>query len=476
MNSLSRRGFVQTIAATAASFALRPAEADAPGNWRAGFTTPPEHFGGALSRAFGRLPTGLKGVLYRVGPAQFERAGERLGHWFDGDGMIQSLRIGENGVEHCGRFVDTDKRRAEVSAGRFLYSGYGFAPSGRVPFSHADQLNAANTNILPMGEELWALWEGGSPWRVDADTLKTLGRQRFPGDLDGLVFSAHPKVESGGDIWNFGGFGSRCVIWRLAVDGTVKRAAPLTMPASTLMHDFAVTANYIILLAPPLVEVKRPASSLIDRYDWRPDLPLLAIVIDKNDLTVLRTHELPARFLYHIGNAWEDRSGVIRIDACLARDASFATGAARDLPQGRFSEPPYTHPTLLTLHPDGRAVMEAVDALGEFPRVDLRRVGARTRYTWTVLPRGLARWDWERGREQRFDYGAQYWAEEPVFVPAGPEGPEDRGWIVATRLDMAAAKTELLVFDARDISDGPLTQYTCDYAIPLGFHGAFVKS
>ncbi len=476
MKDLTRRGFARAALAAGAALAVRPANAGPPDNWRAGFTTPAEDLGGSLTRVSGHLPAGLKGVLYRAGPAQFERHGERLGHWFDGDGMVQSLRIGAGGVEHRGRFVDTDKRRAEAAAGRFLYGGYGFAPKEPMPFSHADQINAANTSVLPMGRELWALWEGGSPWRLEAATLETLARQRFAGDLDGLPFSAHPKVEPSGDIWNFGGFGSRYIIWHLSADGAVRRAAPLQLPVSTLMHDFAVTENHIVMLAPPLVETSRPAASLVDRYDWRPDLPLRAFVIDKNDLSVRSTYELPARFLFHIGNAWEDRSGAVRIDACLADDASFAFGVARDLPQGRFREPPYTRPTLITLQRDGRADMAGVDAVSEFPRVDPRRVGQRSRYTWTVLPHGLARWDWERGREQRFNYGERFWAEEPLFVPARPGGREDHGWIVATRLDLVAGKTELLIFDARDISDGPLARYACDYAIPLGFHGAFVAA
>jgi hypothetical protein len=35
-----------------------------------------------------------------------------------------------------------------------------------------------------------------------------------------------------------------------------------------------------------MIEVARPARSLIDRYDWRPDQPLLAIIVSKDDFTV----------------------------------------------------------------------------------------------------------------------------------------------------------------------------------------------
>lgn len=475
MDALTRRGFAQAALAASIALAARDAYGEEPRNWLSGFTTPPEHFGGALTRIHGRLPPGLSGVLYRAGPAQFERAGERLGHWFDGDGMVQAFHIGDGTVTHRGRFVATDKRRLESAAGRFLYAGYGFAPRAPAPFSHPDDLNAANTNILPVGDEVWALWEGGSPWRVDGETLETVGRARFDGELDGLIFSAHPKRDPNGDIWNFGGFGNRCVIWRLNASGVPQTVRPVELPASTLMHDFAITANHIVLLAPPLVETPRAATSLIDRFDWRGERPLLAIVLDKNDLSIKRVHELPGRFLYHIGNAWEDASGIIRIDACLAQDHRFAIDTARQLPRGVYREPPYAEPTLITLRADGRGELAGVGAMGEFPRVDPRRVGARHRFTWSVLAHGHARWDWDGGRAQVFDHGARYWPEEPIFVPDARSAREDDGWVLATRLDMSAGRTELLVFDARRLDAGPIALYACPYAVPLGFHGAFVS-
>lgn len=475
MDQISRRDFGLGMMAFGTALASSKAHAkSAPRNWMAGFSTPSDPLSGVLQRQFGRVPAGLAGRLYRAGPAQFERAGERLGHWFDGDGMVQAFAIAHDGIRHHGRFVATDKRKAEEQAGRFLYPGYGFAPNAAIPFSHPDQMNAANTNILAIGDEVWALWEGGSPWRVDADSLETIGRHGFPGDLDGLVFSAHPKRQPNGEIWNFGGLGARCVVWSLDSNGAVRSARPVTLPRSTLMHDFAVTERHIILLAPPLLETQRPASSLIDRFTWQGSEPLIVYVLRKSDLTVARTHELPPRFLYHVGNAWEDGQGNIRVDACLANDAAFATGAGRDLPQGRYTQPPYAEPTMITLFGDGRSQFEGVGPVGEFPRVNGAHVAKRHRYTWTVLPHGIARWDWETGRHQTFEYGSAYWPEEPIYVAKPDSRKEDDGWIVTTRLDMERGRTELLIFDAREISDGPLAAFACHYPVPLGFHGDFV--
>ena len=41
-----------------------------------------------LSVKSGKIPEGLRGTLYRNGPARLERGGMNAGHWFDGDGAF----------------------------------------------------------------------------------------------------------------------------------------------------------------------------------------------------------------------------------------------------------------------------------------------------------------------------------------------------------------------------------------------------
>ncbi len=472
MADFTRRD-IGAIAFGAAVTAAFPAAGEEPANWRIGFETPPAELDGELTLVSGRLPADLEGAFYRIGPAQFERAGERLGHWFDGDGMVQRFAIDGGRVRHRGRFVATDKRRMEEEAGRFLYSGYGFAPQNGVAFRRPDEINAANTNVVAVGGDIWALWEGGSPWRVDVESLDTIGRKTFAGPFDGLPFSAHPKKGPDGDLWNFGMIGPRCVIWRIGADGALKSAAPFDLPAPGLMHDFTVTHRHIVFFLPPLL-LTGGGRSLVDNYAWRPDEPLRILVLDKSDLSISRRYELPARFMFHFGNAWEDAAGVIRVDASIYDDAQFATSSARDLPQGRYVGAVTARPALFALHPDGRAQMEPLDSVGEFPRIDPRRVGGEHRFTYGVITSGVARWDWRRGRRTAHVYGPDHWAEEPVFAPKPHRTRESDGWVLATALNMQAKRTELAVFDAGHLEDGPIALLACPYVLPLGFHGAFV--
>ena len=472
MTLFTRREFGGLLLSTAAVAAM-PAWAAEPYKWQLGFTTPPPELDSELKLVSGRLPLDLHGVLYRNGPAQFDRAGVRLGHWFDGDGMIQRFVIGDGQVRHRGRFVATDKRRAEQKANRFLYSGYGFSPPDPAPIRRPDDINTANTHVLKVGNEVWALWEGGSPWRLDAASLDTIGRKSFAGAFDGAPFSAHPKQGLDGDIWNFGVFGKRGVIWQLAHDGQLLKATPIELPAPSLMHDFAVTQRHIILLLPPLLWSGGAGNTLIDQYTWQPEKPLEILVMNKDDISQQRMYEMPARFLFHIGNAWEDSQGVIRLDAFFMEDSQFATQTARDLPNGRYIDAPNARPTLVTLYSNGHSSMEVHQGTGEFPRTNPRLVGMEHRYTYGVTGSGIACWDWHNGRQSTYVYGPDYWAEEPVFVPRSHQSGENDGWIVTTTLNTRTGKTELAVFDAQFISGGPIALFECPYALPLGFHGMF---
>jgi all-trans-8'-apo-beta-carotenal 15,15'-oxygenase len=50
---------------------------------------------------------------------------------------------------------------------------------------------------------------------------------------------------------------------------------------------------------------------------------------------------------------------------------------------------------------------------------------------------------------------------------------EAEGWLVGTTLDTNTKRTQLHLFDARNLADGPVAVATLPYALPLGLHGSF---
>jgi carotenoid cleavage dioxygenase len=345
--------------------------------------------------------------------------------------------------------------------------------------------------VLPLQGEVLALWEGGSATRIDARTLDTLGPKTWRADLAGMPFSAHPKVDPDGTIWNFGvGSGQGLLaLYEIAPEGRLRRAAAVPVPDLPMVHDFAVTERHLVFLMPPLVydsqgKQRAAGGSFLDAHVWRPELGMRALVIDKKDWDKRQWLTLPAGFLFHVGNAWEeDTPGGTRIHIDYARseDARSIFTSNREVMRGRLVRSAEARLTVATLDlGTGRATQNVLELDAEFPRIDPRRVGLRHRSvvhaTQQVQGRpgfgAIARTDVETGRSQRFVYGPQAMVEEHVFVPDGRRA----GWILGTVLDLARRKTVLSCFAADQLGAGPVAQAILPRALPLGLHGAFVPA
>ena len=442
----------------------------------------------------GRLPDALRGTLYRNGPARHEIGDFRYRHWFDGDGMVHGWRLGDDGVTHRARMVQTSKYLAERDAGRPLFPGFGTAvPDGRRATS-PDAVNVANISVLPRGDELWALWEAGSPWRLDPETLETRGVQTFSAQTRGLPFSAHPRVAPDGTVWNFGyaSGARRLVFWRIDPDGRVGRVTTLPVDATGMPHDFVVTERHLVLLIPPLHFDREAAAAgtFLDAHVWRPELPTRVLVMELADLETHFWTELPAQWVFHYGNAFEDADGVIRFDGASAADPAMMYGSFRAVMRGEEMDPtePDARPVLFRIDTRTRTASQqylAEDGLhSEFPAVDPRVATRRHRWITTLTARAgdravhgsqttVSRLDLDSGRLSGYRYPDEEIPEEHLFVPDPARSDEHAGWLVGTSLDWRARRTHLNVFRADAVADGPVARATLPELLPLGLHGRF---
>lgn len=437
----------------------------------------------ALRRVHGKAPRGLAGTLFRNGPAKFRRPGGDAGHWFDGDGLIRSFRIGENGqASLAARFVDTFKRRQDEAAGMMVSGGFGTKAKAGARVASADDTNCANTALLPLGGELLALWEAGSPYAVDPVTLETRGLKTFREDLAHMPFLAHPRVEASGRVWNLGLAGKHAFVWTLDAAGGVERTAMIKLPRASYIHDFTATDRHLVILLQPWIQ-DRQTLPYKDSMTWRPELGTQVLVLDKDDLSQRRIFELPAFFCFHLGDAWAEADGTIRFDACIGENADFALEGGFDLIAHRQPKPSPTRLAFISLGADGKATMTPTALPAEFPKSDPRFAGkARRRTAINTIDgrgdvpflQGIAVSDWNTGKADVFDFGRHQVAEEMVFVPRPGGTAEMDGWLVGTSLNLKARATELHVFDAGRVSDGPVVTWRADVGLPIGFHGAFV--
>jgi carotenoid cleavage dioxygenase-like enzyme len=437
----------------------------------------------AMRLVRGRPPRDLAGSLYRNGPGKFHRPGGSVTHWFDGDGLVRAFRISEGKATLQARFVDTPKRRTDTAANAVVTPGFGTAARAGARVRHNDDVNAANISVMPVGDELWALWEAGSPIALDPADLSTRGPKTLRPDLVHAPFLAHPRPEPGGDIWNLGVSGTKAVVWRVGRGGALKSAEMIDLPMASYVHDFTATTRHLVLILQPWIQ-ERMVQPFADSFVWKPDLGTRVLVLEKADLSKRRVFELPTLFAFHYGAAWEETDGTIRFDGCFSRNADFATLNGRSLMQGTWTPEPAPILGLVTLHPDGRAGLAPTGQGAEFPRTDGRFAGGARR--WTIhatgddpnmpLFNGVATHDWTRGRSDSFRFGPGQLTEEAVFVARPGGSSELDGWLLMPSVNTRAKATELHVFDARRVADGPLCTWRADRALPVSLHGTFVRA
>lgn len=479
--------------------------------WRRAFDDVDGERDARLPLVEGRVPGGLRGVLYRNGPGRLAVGGVPYGHPFDGDGMIARFAIssderGEAVVDYRNRWVRTEEFLAEERAGRMLYRSFGTnLPGGlRRNLLKLHFKNAANTSVHLHGGQLLALWEGGVPHALDPVTLETRGRFDFDGRLRNaggplarrispeLPFSAHPRFD-GGAMWNFGtlyGPRNHLCLYR-SVDGAMAEPERVPLDELAFVHDHQMTASWrIFFLAPAVFDVARALVGLMS--------PAAAIRSTGKPTTILlvpragdprRTVKLTTRpgFVFHFAGAHEAPDGRLAVDAFRMERYPGVTDTV-GLPSLGGDDYPAPVLTRYHLDPARRTVDEEVlcEQPAELPSVHPSPAGGRHRYAWAVgaapdrrdpFFTALVKLDGETKRAVVRDCNPDL-PGEPLFVPAptsdGTPARDDQGWVLSIVYRSVEAVSELWILDAGDLST--VARLRLPHHLPPGFHTAWVPS
>ncbi|MBC3872599.1 carotenoid oxygenase family protein [Undibacterium flavidum] len=436
----------------------------------------------------GKLPSDLRGNFYRNGPGLFERGGQRYHHWFDGDGMVHAWRFTDQGVAHQARFVRTKKFVAEQQAGEFLVPAFGTAIKAKIPMRSADSMNAANTNVVQMGGRLLALWEGGSAHGLDAQNLQTQGVVTWAPELAGMPFSAHPKVEADGTLWNFGTMMGKLILYQFSPQGKLLKHHVMNGPNSAMVHDFVVSQKHLIFLFSPIalnIDKLKSGVSMVEAMEWQAQESTKVLIVEKADFSKSRLLELPALMVFHFGNAWEENN-VIHLDFVKSADmGNFQNWMPKIMRGEDVSSEPST-PAFLSIDLSRQRISmtERSENL-EFPRVDPRVVGQRNQFIYYPVAinktennalNGVMRLDRESGKTDSFDFGDRCRLEEHVVVPKSVASKEGEAWLVGVGFDIQRQTSFASVFDAQNLAAGPVALAHLPYWLPHCFHGNFYSS
>ncbi len=429
----------------------------------------------------GEIPKDVQGNFLRTGPNPYYVPDEDRYHIFDGDGMIHGVHIRDGKATYRNRFIDSAGLKEEREKGEWIYPGLNmfgdYIAKGEMP----GVKNTGNTAMVHHQGQLFAMMEGGTPYRISLPDLTTEGEHDFDGTLT-HNFTAHPKVDmKSGEMMTFG-YGMSPPYLTYSVVNTQGRAShttEITIPKPVMMHDCAITENYTIFPDLPLVFDLEKMMSGEGIVGWDPDNGCrIGIVPRVGDDNSIRWFEIEESFLFHVANAWEEGDEVV-FQACRSNRGGIVTSEGSDVRDqlGQLHEWRFNMKT-------GEVLSKALDRefFCDFPRINDDLVGYKNRYTYAARFRvqempvfdGEMKYDNETGEIQMHHFGEDCESGEAIFAPRINAQSEDDGYVICFVYNRVSGESECHIIDAQRFTEEPVARIKIPQRVPHGFHASWV--
>jgi carotenoid cleavage dioxygenase-like enzyme len=121
------------------------------------------------------------------------------------------------------------------------------------------------------------------------------------------------------------------------------------------------------------------------------------------------------------------------------------------------------------------------DLLTEFPKPNDATWGTRARYSYNpkvaaradVAFDGLVKYDLHQKTRQLYEYPHGWVGSEVVFVAKPGATTEDGGWLLTFATHLGERRSELQIFEAAAVEEGPIAQVGLPQQVPVGFHSCW---
>ena len=447
----------------------------------------------------GKIPSDLNGAFYRTGPdAQYPlRAGNIP---FDGEGHVSMFRFENGRVDFKSRFVRNERYLAQEQAGKILFPMYR-NPYLDDPSVKGKSRGTHNTHIIHHNGLLLALKEDSPPAAMDLNTLATVDPvYRFNGTLASEAFTAHPKLDSRtGNMIAFGyeakGFNTDDInVFEYTPTGKKVWDAWVKVPYVGMLHDFAVTENYIVFYAIPLqfdaAQIQRGGI----HWSWNPGQPTwFGFMRRGGDGKDIRWVKGPERSATHVMGCYDDGKRIF-VDVEMSLSNPFPFMPMRD---GSRWDPVRGASHITRLSVDLRAKMPkdySIETLypnhiGALPRQDDRYNTVQYRYGFLPCPDPnpqdpskrpascYARFDLQNRSSQLYRAPEGASLAEACFAPRSKTAPEGSGYLMGVASHASQAnRADLVILDAEHIEDGPVATVRLPTRIVGQIHGWWVPA
>ena len=256
----------------------------------------------------GEIPDRLTGQYARIGPNPLQ-PDPASHHWFLGDGMVHGVRLEAGHAKwYRNRWIRTD------SVADIFGEPHAAGPRG------IKTTDVVNTNVLRHGSDIIAIVEGGSLPVILDDELNTVTHSDFDGTLT-TAFSAHPHEDPNtGELHTI----AYCIeddsqLFHVvrASDGRIRRTEPIAVRGGPMVHDCALTPNYIIVLDLSIaLSIKAAMAGYAFPYVWQQSRQArIGLLPREGCAQAIKWFEVDPMYIFHPTNAFEDEQGSIVMDA-----------------------------------------------------------------------------------------------------------------------------------------------------------------
>ncbi|GKU92586.1 hypothetical protein SLEP1_g6294 [Rubroshorea leprosula] len=451
----------------------------------------------------GTIPACVSGVYLRNGANPLFKP--VLGHHlFDGDGMVHAVTLDNGGsASYACRFTETQRLVQERELGRPIFPKaigelHGYSGIARLMLlysrglcgllDHKLGIGVANAGLVYFNNHLLAMSEDDLPYHVritDSGDLETVGRYDFDDQLKSTMI-AHPKVDpESKELFAL----SYNVLqkpylkyFRVSSDGKKSQDVEIPLPVPTMMHDFAITKNFVVI---PDQQVVFEFQNMITGgspviYDSEKISRFGILSKNACNADDVIWVETPDTFCFHLWNAWEEPESeeVVVIGSRMTPADSIFNECDENL-KSVLSE---IRLNLKTGKSTCRPILSDSEQVNlEAGMVNRNLLGRKTRYAYLAIAEpwpkvsGFAKVDLFTGEVTKHIYGNNRYGGEPFFLPRDANSEsEDDGYILVFVHDEKTWKSELQIINAMTLQVEAAVKLPS--RVPYGFHGTFVEA
>lgn len=395
-----------------------------------------------------KLPHGIKGTYLANGPCGR--------HPFDGDGKILKIKIDSDA-----QLISIENRKVNCSHankhGLHVFMNGGNATLG----IH----NPGNTSIAYNNDHILAIWEQGAAYKINTDTLETLGQTNH-------VMAAHSRTFDGIEYRHASQltpFGTLITIYRDHYH--VCKRFMLWGQFNPFIHDMEICDRFYIFNVGPLrwdlrkiPDIIAGRCGLAEGLVYEPAKGGKMLLVGRDDDAFIEFDTGAGFVFHHIG--CNDDGRVVYVDSIVWEDVPWACGTNEWI---KACMPRWVRFSCDTFY--GKCTLHVVSEAVEFPVKNsdgLIAILEANNYLTSLQQIVCYTFDVQKYRYVevcRWDTGPNTICTEPFFVNS-----DKIGCIVH---DVALNHPELMIFDVSK-SEGPIMKITLP-PINVHIHGIWIQ-